>query len=259
MIIIASDVGCAGIADLIRRRPGHPEVELDSLDYADAIMPFNGPRDQTFLLGVEIKKLDDVLQCIQTGRFAGRQLIGLQKMDVAVLLIEGIWRMCKESGVLEVPRGGKWVAYRQGGRSWMWRDLNRWGAMMGIGGGMMLMRTQNREETVQTLIDLHELGAMPWSKHKSLRVVDQSGTEKLRYRPRQDGKLVLRLKEPSLEERLGIQLPGVGIERAESVGVLVRKLLSAATEEDWRQALGMKRGSKTAHQIVEEISRGAGG
>ena len=259
MILIDPRTGSSDLKSLIEARPSHPDVAEVMLDYGDAQLTFSGPNNTDLSVAIEIKKLDDVLDCIHSGRFAGHQLIGLQGYDIPILLIEGIWRMDWRSGVLEVPRGRGWNSHQIGSRGWMYRDLNRWLLVMELVAGMHVWITNDRQETVQTLIDLHELGKKPWMEHASLQVHDDSSLMKLKFN-RQGGRDVLRLTEPSTKEYIAARLPGIGVERVKDVANYFPtvKAMINATEQEWKEALGMK-GKKvlTPKKIVDEIEKEA--
>jgi len=64
-------------------------VVTEILDFGDARIIGRGPGERPVLVGVEIKKLSDLLQCIKDERFTGHQLPGLRAAyEVPVLLVE---------------------------------------------------------------------------------------------------------------------------------------------------------------------------
>jgi ERCC4-type nuclease len=267
-ILISNATGSKDLAGLIEKRPGHPEVQLCSLaemPYSDALITFNGPDDSTILVGVEIKTVEDALNCITTGRFAGFQLPGLaQSYDLIVLLLEGKWRMSHQTRILETLRGKfGWRGAKAGSRGWMFRDFNRWLLDMAIVGGVQVWTTEDRPTTVQTLIDIHELGQKKWEDHKSFRVHNRAQTDLLKYKTLPNGRRQMRFEEPSTLEYMVARLDGVGVERAKMVaehfkmptlGGSLRKMLNAG-EKDWMAALGIRKGTKLAKSLIEVMKQ----
>lgn len=89
----------------------------------DVIFTGRGPLGCTLEVGIEYKTVWDVLDCIQTGRFAGNQLEPLREFDFPILLIEGI---VKRGGD---DRGGRLLVFgTPRGRSHAdWYDTSEWG------------------------------------------------------------------------------------------------------------------------------------
>lgn len=265
-ILISDATGSKDLADAISQRPGHPDVELCSMrdmPYGDVVIPFNGPNDSVFVIGIEVKKLADVLQCIQNGRFAGHQLIGLTEpttFDEVILLIEGTWRMGPETGLLETfgwDRGSKklqWKSVSYGARGWMFREFNRWLLSMQLVAGIQVMRAPNRAEVVQTLLDIHALGEKEWSQHKSVRVHNQTILDQLRFRYAPNGRRMMRFDEPTLVEKVAAQLTGVGVERAGAVAKRFKSIreMVDADEKSWREIEGV--GKKLSRTLREELN-----
>src|SRR2546426_10716375 len=93
-------------------------AEICRLNSADYAFVGNGNGKPT-LVGIERKGLNDALQCIQTGRFAGTQLPGLlHDYDVVYLIVEGAWRPGKEGTLERLARGGGQTVVL-GTRVWM--------------------------------------------------------------------------------------------------------------------------------------------
>src|SRR5882672_9112915 len=106
-------------------------VEKTGLSYADACFEGYGPEGQ-ILVGVERKRIGDVLQCIEDGRFTGHQRIGMNKMYAySFLMIEGYWKPDTSTGILMEghPRSDGsliWSPYRPGSRVVMYQKLRRY-------------------------------------------------------------------------------------------------------------------------------------
>ena len=98
-------IGSVELADPLRKR-GLPVV-VERMEAAD--LAWESERDgERVVVGVERKRIDDVLTCIRTRRWSDHQLPAMREAcDVIVLLIEGIWQ-AGEDGELKVWRRGGW-------------------------------------------------------------------------------------------------------------------------------------------------------
>lgn len=261
-ILISSAEGSKDLYADISKRPGHPEVELvtyGEMPFSDFMIPFNGPKGEPLVIGVEFKKLGDLLGCIQSGRFSGVQAPGLSDtFDLTILLIEGTWRMNHQTGILETLKYKLgWKSVSTGPRKWMYRELNRWLLIMEIVGGISIWHTPDRDETVQTLIDLHELGKKKWDDHSTVRMQSSVTTDQLRYKTLPDGSRRMQFKEPTLLERLLIQLPGLGVDRTRAAAKHFKTAGNLGDtwrdEKLWKGMQGIGKG--IAKQIVAAIDK----
>jgi hypothetical protein len=68
-------------------------VSVTELEFGDAMWEGKGPGGQTVLVGVERKRLSDLIKCMQDRRLSGFQLPGLNRTYAFVtLLVEEMWR-----------------------------------------------------------------------------------------------------------------------------------------------------------------------
>lgn len=189
-------------------------------------------------IGIELKKLDDMLQCITTGRFAGHQLPGLAAAyDEAYLLIEGLWRPNPSDGVLEQWRAGGWYPAR-GGRGWMYRDFVSYLTTMEIKGGVRVVRSTSQDETARAILALYDWW-QDYDGHKSHLALN---------RAQRDAAIFIR---PTFARRVACELDGIGFERSSDVAAAfptVRRMVNAS-EKDWRTVKGI--GKTLAKRIVE--------
>jgi ERCC4-type nuclease len=216
-------------------------VEAVGLEFGDAAFYAKGfPRG----IGVELKKLNDMLQCITTGRFSGHQLPGLARdYDVAYLIVEGFWRP-GDDGVLETWRHGGWTPVQLGKRVWMYRDFDAFLNTMEIRGGITVKRTVSPEETGRVLYGLYDWW-QSFDGHRAHLALNRS---------HRDGALFIR---PTLARRVAAELPGVGFDRSGDVAKAFPTVLEmvCATEKEWRGVKGI--GKTLAKKIVEAWSDAA--
>lgn len=90
MILVDSRAGsCELIAPL--RHAGLP-VQEDTLDFGDIAFMGRGEKGSPLFIGIEHKKLPDLVQSLNSDRLAGHQLVGMvDTYDRPYLLIEGEW------------------------------------------------------------------------------------------------------------------------------------------------------------------------
>lgn len=195
----------AGSKDLIAPLRGRGlRVKVERMEYAD--VAFLGRTEEGLVpVGIEHKKLDDVIQCITTGRFSHIQLPGLQDCyEAAWLLVEGRWKE-GPNGTLLVGKGKTgWKAYDRGARPWKYSQVTRWLTTMEVKGGMHVRLTQTRDESVAFIDNL-----VTWWTAKSM---DEHDAHLKVF----DKRLVERVSavRPSLLRKIAAQLPGVGRKRS---------------------------------------------
>ncbi len=232
MILIDPRAGSQDYIPLLRTL-GAP-VEAVTLEFGDCAFYGSGRA-----VGVELKKLNDLLNCITTGRFAGHQLPGMcRDYSEAYLIVEGYWRPNPVDGVLETRRGRDWVPVKLGKRTWMWRDLDNFLTTIEVKGGVRIKRTANADETARAIYGLYNW----WSdvdSHRSHLALNRAG---------RDAALFTR---PTFVRRVAAELPGVGYERSGAVAAsfaTVRSMI-AADIPTWLEIDGI--GKKIAKGIVE--------
>ena len=235
-----------GSGDLIRYLRG--VAKLSRLSFGDAQIEGNGPEGRPVLVGVEVKKVADVLTCITDGRFAGHQLPGLQaSYEVVYLVVEGDYRVGKE-GLLEVMRYHMWRPILLGSRKFMYREMDNWLTTMEMKGGVKIRRTGGRQETAQFLKDLYGWWTgREWEEHRAHLAFHDPGPP------------VAMLRKPSLLRRMAKELPGVGWERSLEVEKRFDSVLemALASELDWKDIPGIGKGiaNKVRHAIHGEEVR----
>jgi ERCC4-type nuclease len=239
MILIDDRTGSKDLYDLMP--PG--SAEICRLNYGD--VAFLGKGDgKPVAVGIELKGLNDVLQCIQSGRFSGHQLPGLLKdYDVVYLIVEGAWRPGKEGTLERLGRGG-WQTLVLGTRVWMYRELDNWLASIESMTGVRLRRTESERETAAVILNLyHWWTDKEWEEHRSHLAFDRSS------RPV--------LVKPSLTVRVAKELTGIGWEKA---GAIARHFgsvrgMAMAEEKQWREIDGI--GDVLSKRIVQELTGAA--
>ena len=249
----------AGSGDLLRplKRRGVP-VEPQELEFGDAAFFGSGGQaagEMPIHVGIEVKRISDVLQCIHDGRFAGHQLPGLLRLyDVVWLVVEGGYR-ASANGVLELPvhKGARhrWVdyaSYTGSTRQVMWRSVQHWLTTMEMRAGIRVARTLTHEETADWIAALYSWWQKDWDDHRSHLAL---------YAGRDigvgDGAVELFTRRPNLVGFVAQVLPGIGAERAHLVQKHFTSVeaLVAADEAEWVSIKGI--GKVTAKKVVEAL------
>src|SRR3990172_8032648 len=127
------------------------EVEEAVLPYGDVEIVGNGPGGPV-LVGVEVKKLGDLLASMRSGRFAD-QLRGMRETyNIRWLLLEGRLNGVEKGEFLKVKYGTRWV--ERPGR-FSYQEVVGWSLTMALKGGCLLWRTEDQDETVEWLRGLN--------------------------------------------------------------------------------------------------------
>lgn len=215
------------------------DVDMLQMDFGDVAFYGSG-----FNVGIELKKFDDMLQCIVTGRFAGHQLRGLVGYDAYYVFVEGLWRPNPTDGVLEVwswdheKKKHGWIAAGRGKqRAWMYRDFDNYLTTMDVRGGVRIKRTASEDETARAIINLYSWW-QDYDGHKSHLALNRSRDTAL-------------LTKPTLRYEVASVLPGLGSVKAGMVAghfSTVREMVNADATE-WAKLPGI--GKKIANDIVE--------
>jgi len=160
MLIVDSRVGSKELA------PKITGASLGQLEFADvAFMGMIGNRPVQ--IGIELKKLPDLISCIRNGRFAGHQLPGMRRdYDFIYLIVQGIHKRGGD-GLLETPRRGGWRAYAHGGPM-SWAALQSWYTTMEAKGLVRIRFTRNQSETIRVIRSLYTWWTLKkWEDHRA--------------------------------------------------------------------------------------------
>lgn len=184
--------------------------------------------------------MTDFLKSMTSGRLSGHQLVGMsQQFDYLYVVVEGIWRPDRDTGILETPRGGVWAAIAQGSRRFMARDIYSFINTLQIICGVTVVVTSNVWETSKWLDSCHGWWGKKWARHKS----------HLQFRETERAELV----KPNLTARIANQLTGIGGDKARKLGEKFSpRELFEVTEEELLEIEGI--GPILANSIVEELA-----
>ena len=211
-------------------------LRQDKLDGGDLMFLGKGPVGEV-TVGVEFKKIRDLLSSLRTQRLQGHQLLELQAYDFRFLLVEGEWRH-DDSGRVVLRSGFKDWSPAAGNFSASELDKTLLG--LTLRAGVIVWPTHTRRETVRWIQSLYRnFTDGEWNDHTSHTGV---------YRPPA-------LVKPSPFRQLIMSLPGVGIKTSKAVeayfGPKPRKAIAARAEE-WAEIDGVgKKMAETTDNFLE--------
>lgn len=226
------------------KRRGAP-ARYFQLPAADFAFVGVGPERGAVRVGIERKKLSDVLTCIQDGRFAGHQLpLLLEHYDVRWLVVEGSWRAEPKTGILQVPTGrGGWTRLDRGGVKLV-AALDNWLFDMIHKAGLLYWRTWNDEETCDFVVRQYNWWCLGkgWEGHKAHlalhKMVDTSIWE----------------KQLTQTGRTAASFPGIGADKARKLQAAFKspRALVNAPVSQLRKVLGVADTVKLLDAITKE-------
>jgi ERCC4-type nuclease len=217
-------------------------VELTTLESADVAWLGRGPEEEPVPIGVEIKRVGDLLTSITTGRLAGYQLPKLiNEYRHAWLLIEGQYRSGAE-GLLETKQGTVWAPHALGRSPWTYREVEGFLTTLEVRAGVHVRRAWNRGETAALIVALYK-----WWTGKGY---DEHRAHQAMYSPVADAGL---LYKPSLARRVAAELPGIGIGKSGAVADRFKtvRTMVGASEAEWMDVPGI--GKTLARRISEAL------
>lgn len=173
-------------------------VTVEQMEFGDVAFAGNGPSG-IVSIGIEHKRLDDVLACITTGRFAAHQLVGMQPCyDIRWLIVQGEWKAAP-GGELLIRKGSKWKPVPgQRRQVWFYSALEHWLMTMSVQGGFNVHRAVDLRGSATFIKALHSWWQKPWEGHDGLNVFNDT--------------LVRSIVRPGITRRMAAQVPGIGWE-----------------------------------------------
>jgi ERCC4-type nuclease len=227
----------AGSHELVKplRKLGLP-VEETRLESADVMFEGRGEKGASVLIGIEYKKLGELVQALRTERLQGHQLLKMQAAyDFNYLLIEGEVRYGPSGLLTQKARYGRREDRAIPGKMGVGELLKRL-HVLHLRGGLTPLFARALSDTLQQITALYRVWTdCALDEHKSHIAI---------YRP---PALV-----PVSEFRVFMQsLNGVGFVASKAAeahfGGNIQKAVNA-TAQEWQQVEGI--GIKLSHRIV---------
>ena len=167
MIYIDDRTGSVELAVYFQNHRSKPAVSLKRLPAADFCFTGNGPHGPS-MIGVERKRIKDMLSSIRTGRFSGEQLPKLlDHYEFPFLVVEGWVKTNYQTGVLEEWWGKKWSPVHLGSQRepFLALELDSFLTTIELHTRVRVHRTLNEQATLEDIINLQLYFAKPWDKH----------------------------------------------------------------------------------------------
>lgn len=215
-------------------------VETTYLPFADAAIEINGP-EGVALVGVERKRLHDMLNCVEDGRY-NAQRIGMKlEYPVSILVIEGHWKPHDPEGFLmEGFQGGMtWGFMKPRGNRVLYAKLYRYLFSVALT-GVIVQYTRDPFHTAFNLTEIHGWGQKRWDDHTALQEIQKFALPTLNRRP-------------TLKQKWANAIEGIGVKKWPFVDRQFRSPLAMAQadEKEWLRIPGL--GIRSAQRIVQEI------
>ena len=265
MILIDRRTGSSGYLAPLRALGSASELAGVDLP-ADVQWDGHGPDQTTFLIGIELKTIQDLLQGLRDGRLAGQQIGPLiQNYDVRYLVITGWWRP-SEKGFIETGRATEEIEPREyiSITTVRWRlaeGCHRYDAILHAieticqHANVIPVFLDTKEETTLWLKITHDWWQKPWDSHRTserlyvtpipytAREAAARSTQSLTGKPRWQGKSTI------IEAWLHA-LPHMG-RKAVTLAPNFKTPAAIVYQQDWRDFEGI--GKKSAQDIRQAI------
>lgn len=219
------------------------EVQMTTLGFADVAFIGNGPSGP-MTIGIEHKKIGDLVQSLMTGRLQGHQLPGcITQYDRSWLIVEGLWRTSERTGLVEAWYGNR---YQQVQPAIMGRGLNGWLFTVELRGGMKVVCTRDREDSVEYIAALYRWWTdKEWHEHRGHLALYLPPDAALFYKP-------------TLVQQVAALLPGIGEDKSAVVdrhfGTVLE--MACAGASTWQSIPGI--GQMIARRAVEALQGDVG-
>lgn len=244
MILVSSAVGSWELKALIEKQGVHCESSF--LESGDACFEGQGPHGLTGV-GIERKRLRDMLDCINDGRYNEQRVLMSKRYSFSFLIVEGYWKPDIRSGILlrGLPQPNGTVVWTdqwgQGMSRQMYYKLRRYLFSVALS-GVFVLYTRDVAHTAYDICECFHYFQKPWQDHKSMLSLHQRTLT-----------IPTLNRRASLTRRWAFELGGVGMQYSEDAERIFRtpRLLANSEEQDWMKVPGI--GPKTAIEIVKEI------
>ena len=214
-------------------------AEFTHMEYAD-FMFIGHYDDGDIVVGIERKTIGDFVNSMCSGRFSGRQLIGmLNSYHYLYLIIEGVFRANPQSGVLEVYRSGGWYEHMAGRKRFMARDIWAFMNTIQVVCGLHCYHTNSKSDTAYYIRALYHWWTKEYEEHKG-HLQPHTGT-------------TVELSKHTLVRRVASCLDGIGWGKAREIDQVYSSVvdLVSARPEDLTKIEGI--GKKLSESIYNQL------
>lgn len=219
------------------------------LESGDVIFHGNGP-DGDLTIGIEVKKVGDLLNSETTGRLAATQLPAMLKASYwpCWILVVGSYRMGMR-GELQVRHRGGWVPFKIGNRTAPYSYVEAFLIEVEVFGFKVKVVDSN-ESAAKWIEMAYRWWQKDWADHKAMLKFDKSHAQRRALMPHEsDPDFARKLKVASFIK----ELPALGWDRAMRAAEHFPTVIDAvnATEQDWSSVPGI--GKVIAKEAVRYV------
>jgi ERCC4-type nuclease len=204
------------------------------------------------MIGVERKRLSDMLSSIRTGRFSGEQLPKLiDTYEHSYLIVEGVYRCNYADGALEQPWGNGWHPVRLSRTAPPIVSLELYAFLNTIATltPTRVLHSHCEKDTVEQVVGLQRWWGKPWDKHHGHVALHSTPDQVL-------------LGKAGTVRRVAATLNGVGWEKSGAISDRFKTVeeMVMATVKDWEKLPGFGKvmARKVWGQLREMYDSGGG-
>lgn len=238
MIEVDYRIGSEHLVDQLKSM-GLP-AQMVELTYGDVAFFGNG-QDGRISVGIELKKIRDLINSIRDGRLSGHQLPGMTNFYPAcMLIVEGLFQP-DESGRLQIWSRGGWELLDK--PSIMYAEVDNYISTLQWCVNLRFKRTSNERETAHVIANQYRWWSKQYKEHTAHTQFDDPGFV---------GALPLR-PFGVVERASHAILPGLGVQKVQAIARKFPSVFDMAlsTEGEWSSVEGI--GKTIAHNMVESI------
>lgn len=242
MILVDRRIGSEEVLPLIQKRDRAIPVELSDLPFGDFCFEGQGPNGHS-MVGIERKRVKDMMNSIRSGRFSGHQLPGmLQFYQFQYLIIEGIFRPNPLNGMLEEWHGrGGWNPVCLGSIQFMYREIDQFLNTIERKTPVRVHRVSTPAETAFQVVDLYKWWTdKSWEAHRAHQAFQEDNH--------------VEIFKPSMVRQVAALLPGIDWVISKAVDEHFHGSMTAmlqATPDEWQGIKGI--GPTKARSAVEAL------
>lgn len=246
MIIVDDQSGSSTLFPFIRNLTSDALMSRIDTGFGDIMWIGNGPDDTELRVGVEYKKIDDVLTCMVDGRYTGHQAGGMiDNYDRRYLLVEGRIRCDRNTGIMQKLSGDRWRDISRAGRGFTYRELYHWFTTVEEMTQTRVVLTYDEHESARWAVMKHSWYVnKAWNEHTAFHQFHEIQPPTASIVP------------PSLIRRVAKELPDIRWERSIAVEAKfpsVREMINANVQT-WQTIEGI--GKTIANRVVNAITGG---
>lgn len=165
MIYVDDRAGSVEMAPYFESHRSRPTVAIKRLIAGDFCFTGYGPAGPA-VIGIERKRIKDMLSSIRTGRFSGEQLPKLlDYYEFPYLIVEGRIRTNITNGVLEEFWGKSWLPVQIGSQQFVAQELESFLSTIELHTRVKVHHAYDEHGTIEDALALHHYFSKPWEKH----------------------------------------------------------------------------------------------